>query len=182
MYEYRVGTLYNKNRTRWPQAVEYNYRANTHELRMFLAHLAKPEIEQIASGPCRFALAVEGDVIFLLSDFGKPSPWSDSPYTIHMVPAHEQTEPPELRASERALLTIVLVSAEDGIIRALRTLSLGHDFSNALHTAIREQMGKPFDQARYDRQLANAYQRYPTTQVLLKRVKVTCIIQSGNEN
>lgn len=182
MYKYKVGTLYNANRTRWPQGIEYNYRANTHELRMFLASLKPQEVERIRSGPYKFALVEEGDVIFLCSDFGSPFPWSDSPYSIHMVPKDERTIPQELQPGERALLYIVLVSAETGIIRALRIISLGHFFSVALHEAIREQAERPFNQACYDRQLAEVYRKYATTQALLKRATISCIIERGNEN
>ena len=187
MQEYRVGTLYNKNRKQWPQAIEYNYRgvaarnAGAHELRMFLGQLKKSEVEQIRSGSCRFSLVVEGDIIFLCSDFGTPSPWSDSPYTIHMVSEHERVIPPELAPGEMALLTIILVHAETGIIAALRQISLGHDFSVTLHNAIRGQAERPFNQARYDRQLAEVYRKYPTTQALLLRAQATCIIEESSQ-
>jgi hypothetical protein len=197
MFEYRVGTLYNQNKTHWNQHIEYSYRANTHELRMLLAGLSKQEIETIRSGPCRFALVEEEDVLFLCSDFGlnpysihfqrryhrhrtkQPSHWSDSPYSIHMVPKDERTEPPKLAPGEQALLHIVLVSTEDGIIRTLRIISLKYDFSVALHKAIRVQAQEPFNQARYDRQLDQNYQRYPTTQELLKQATAHCLIGSS---
>jgi hypothetical protein len=41
MFEYRVGTLYNQNKTHWNQFIEYSYHANIHELRMFLTGLGK---------------------------------------------------------------------------------------------------------------------------------------------
>jgi hypothetical protein len=139
MFEYRVGTLYNQNKTHWNQCIEYSYHANIHELRMFLTGLSKQEIETIRSGPCYFVLVEEEDVLFLCSEFGlspytiqrryhrhrtrKPSRWSESPYSIHMVPKDERTEPPKLAPGEQALLHIVLVSTEDGIIRTLRIIS-----------------------------------------------------------
>jgi hypothetical protein len=48
-----------------------------------------------------------------------------------------------------------------------------------LHKAIRAQAQKPFNQARYDRQLEQIYQRYPTTQELLKRAISRCLIGSS---
>lgn len=195
MLEYRVGTLYNQNKIHWNQHIEYSYRANTHELRMFLSRLSEQEIEKIRSGPCKFVFVKEEDVLFFCSDFGlkslshsqrrfhghrtrHPSDWSDSPYSIHMIPKDERTEPPKLAPGEQALLHIVLVSAEDGIIRAFRKIRLKHDFSVALHKAIRAQARKPFNQASYDKQLEQNYQNYPTTFELLRRATKGCFIGS----
>lgn len=76
-----------------------------------------------------------------------------------------------------ALLTTILVSAEDGIIRALREVSLGHNFSQALFDAIRTQAEQPFDASRHDQAIAAVYQRYPSTQALLKQAIATCIVE-----
>jgi hypothetical protein len=81
-----------------------------------------------------------------------------------------------------ALLSIALVSSEDGIIRALRQISLGHDFSVALHKAIREQEGKPFDRDTHNKRIAEVYRKYPTTQALLKRAYASCFVEASHNN
>lgn len=182
MQEYRVGKIYHPGKTHWQDGTDFNYRSNTLELRMFFSKLTHSDIRAIRNGSCTFALAVTGNVIWFLFEFGKASPWSDNSYSIHLVAENERTIPPVLKSGEMALLTIILVSAEDGIIRALRQISLGHDFSKTLFDAIREQSSRPFNRAEHDRQIAETYRRYPTTQALLMLAQATCIVDVIQDN
>lgn len=171
MNTYQVGQPYIVGRTRWPEAVEYNYRQGAHELRMFMRHITAKERSDIRRGPAEFAVVVHEPIIFMLYRFGAgahPSiPWSDAPYSIHMVPADQRTTPPDLAASAGVLLQIVLVNAETGLIEALRVVSLSPHLSRHLHAAIQTQAARPFDPDTYDAALAAAYQRYPTSDALL---------------
>jgi len=179
MFEYRVNTIYHPGKTFWQPGTDFNFRSGVLELRMFLSKLTPSDIREIRNGACMFHLAITGDVIWFLFEFGKACPLSDNSYSIHLVSEQERTIPPELQPNERALLTIILVSSEDGIIRALRQISLGHDFSKALYDAIRKQAARPFDQTQHDRQIAETYRRYPTSQALRKQSIATCIVASG---
>lgn len=182
MPEYRVGTIYHPGKTRWQDGTDFNFRSGVLELRMFFSHLSGSDIRAIKNGPCTFALAVIEDIIYFLFEFGRACPWSDNSYSIHLVSENERTVPPELKPGEMATLTIILVSSEDGIIRAMRQISLGHDFSKALYDAIREQATQPFDRAEHDARIARVYRQYPTTQALLRQAKVSCIIEAKNQN
>lgn len=179
MQRYEVGKIYHPGKTRWQEGTDFNYRSNTLELRMFFSKLTHSDIRAIRNGPCSFALTVIDGVIFFLFEFGKACPLSDNNYSWWMVSEKERTLPPELGPGEMALLSIILVSAEDGIIRALRQISLGHDFSVKLFDAIRDQSRQPFDQARHDQVIASVYRRYPTSQALLKQAIATCVVE-GN--
>lgn len=168
---YEVGKLYNPNRTSWPEVTQYNYIQGEHHLQLFLRQPDQSEIQAIKAGAAEFALVVEQGIIFLLYQFS-PMPWSDAPYTWHMVPAEQRTLPADVPAGQGALLTTMLIDAGTGIIQAIRAIGLGTDFSNTLHAAIREQAARPFDQARYDDQLNRTYARYATTELLLSRAQV----------
>jgi len=56
------------------------------------------------------------------------------------VPKDEQVPPGPVGPDKRQLLTVVGVSADDGIVWVLRAVSLPHDVSVALHAAIADQM------------------------------------------
>src|SRR5947209_19360720 len=118
MYKYEVGKLYSPNRTSWPEGVEYNWRQNTHELKLYYRPPKASEIAAVKQGAAEFALSVVGDILFLVFRFG-PQPWSDAPYTWWMVPADQRTPPPELAGEERVLLNVLLIDAGTGIIRAV---------------------------------------------------------------
>jgi hypothetical protein len=165
-YVYREGELYSQNRTVWPEAGEYNFHQNTHELRIFGSQLKKKDKEDIQRGPAQFGLLVEGDIIFLLYQFGTSWPLSDAPYTIHMVKNDMRTMPPDpssLTDNQGIGLNILLVNAQTGIIEAIRFIGMDHDFSVALLKAIHLQAERPFSQRDFDRQLMEAYKKYPTT-------------------
>lgn len=176
---YEVGKIYHPGKTRWTDGTDFNYRAGALELRMFFSRLTGGDIRAIKSGACSFHLAVIDGVIFFLFQFGRACPLSDNSYSIHLVPEDERTIPPELHADEMALLTIILVSSEDGIIRALRQISLGHDFSKALYDAIREQAARPFSRSEHDAVIARVYRQYPTPQALLTQSRATCIMEGS---
>jgi hypothetical protein len=61
---YQAGQLYQKHRTRWPHASEYNYRSGKHELLLFIPDVTEREIEDVRHGPADFGLLVDGDIIF----------------------------------------------------------------------------------------------------------------------
>ena len=179
MHLYRVGEPYIVGRSAWPEAVEYNYRSGEHELRMFLRAPTPREIEAVRTGDCAFALAAEGPVIFLLYRFGDSISWSDAPSCWHLVPETERALPESEGPETRALLHVILVDADSGIIRALRVVSFSPTFTRALHVAIRQQATSPWPgRAAYDAALAEIYRQYPTTAHLLAR---TLAVSRGGE-
>ena len=177
-----VGELYYPGKTRWQEGTDFNWRSNTLELRMFFSKLTPSDIEAMKHGACTFYLVVVKGVIFLLFEFGRACPLSDSSYSWWLISEEERTLPPELTGNEQAVLTIILVSAEDGIIRALRQIALGHDFSKALYDAIRAQTQQEFSAKKHDEIIAETYRKYPTSHHLLRIAQATCIVESHIHN
>ena len=179
IHQYRVGRPYIEGRRNWPEVAEYNFRQGAHELRMFLRNLKPWEVEAIRSGPCEFALTVEGDVLFLLYRFGEPPreavPWSDAPYSWHLVPADQRTLPePAGMPEPHDTMQIILVDALTGIVRALRMVSFSPAFTVALRSAIRDQASRPWPgDAAYDRQLRAIYDRYDSRALVARAVART---------
>ena len=173
MHRIHVGQPLVEGQTRWPEAGEFNLYDNGLELRLFFRRLSKAEVRGVEQGECRFALVAEGDVLFFLYRFAD-LPWSDAPYSWHMVPPDRRVLPAMQDTGEtRGLLHIILTDAETGIVQVLRTVTLSVDFTRALLGAIRVQASTPWcDQAAYDRQLAAAYERFPTTEAMLAAATV----------
>ncbi|MBI3654031.1 MAG: hypothetical protein HY231_23620 [Acidobacteria bacterium] len=171
MYKYEVGKLYHPARTQWPEVTQYNFRAGQHELVLFLNNPTPREREALRRLPCEFGLRVEQDVIFLLYRFGGDVPWSDAPYSIHLVPESERQIPaPELSAETRTLLQVVLVDARTGLIVAMRAVTLSPEFTAALQHAIYEQHERPWIGASaYDAQIQQAYEKYPTSEAMTRQ-------------
>jgi hypothetical protein len=173
MHVYRVGSPYHPDRRLWPEGPQYGFHAGSHELLLFFDRPTEREVGSVGSGSARFALAVHGPVIFLLFRFEPAMPWSDAPYSIHLVPEEERQAPEPVATPEpHALLQVTLVDARTGIIRALRALTFGPALTTALHLAIRDQLAAPWNRAAYDRAVDLAYRRYPTTERLLETALV----------
>jgi hypothetical protein len=154
---------------------EYNFRAGQHELLLCFKDLTGPEIRAVREGQPEFGLVVLDDVIFFLYRFGGFIHWSDAPYSWHLVPAEERELPKQLETPEtRALLLIVLVDADSNIVRALRAVRLPPKFTAALHAAIRAQAGRAWTAEAYNAHVRQAYDRWPTTEEMLRRAVARC--------
>lgn len=151
-----VGEPYHPSRRQWPEGATYNFRAGAHELVLFFDRPTDRETGAIRRDRMDLAVTAEGDVIILSWRFGT-APWSDAPYSWHLLPEAERVEPatPE---GNGALLSVVLVDASTGLVRAFRAVSMSAEFAAALEGSIREQILRPWPgREAYDRELARIY-------------------------
>ena len=170
-----VGQPYDPRRRSWPEAADYNFRAGGHELRIFLAGPTPEEIEAIRSGPVEFGMFAEPEGLLLATRFGRTVSF-DTPYQWHRALPSERVPPPPLEETSpeaRAPLTIVLVDASTGIVLALRTVTFSPEFTRALHRAIGDQVGAPYDRASHDRWADETTRRH-STDPLWERCTTRC--------
>ena len=166
-----VGQLYHPARTTWPETAQYQYRSGQHELVVFMREPTAAEVRDYRKGRARFSLVVQQPVILMLYRLGA-EPWSDAPYSWHLVPEPERDLPSaDLESGKRSALQVVLVEAATGIVRALRLVSWSPPFTRTLHAAIREQAAAPWDAQLYDTVLAQLMRRESAG---LARVGVGC--------
>lgn len=177
MYAIEVGKLYNPNRKVWPETTQYNFRDGGHELVLFYRRPTASEIQAVRTGKAEFALAVYESVLFFLSNFGGADHWDDAPFSIHLVPEAQRTIPPPPATPEtRALLSVILVDAASGLVRAMRQLTLSPDFTAKLVGLIHAQAALPFPgQTRYDQQVAAYYRRYNSNQMATLAAVARCV-------
>jgi hypothetical protein len=175
MRTFAVGELYNPSKRRWLEGVQYSFREHQHELLLFLKSPTRREIDAVRRETTEFSLTIEPPLIVLCYRFGDGIPWSDAPFTYHLVPANQRTLPDEANeVSEfRALLLVFLVDADTGIILAMRQITFSAEFTARLHLAIREQARMTWDEAEYNRLLANLYRRC-STDALVETAAARC--------
>lgn len=162
-----IGQLYQPGRTEYPEGCEYNFFDAGHQLRLFFSNPNKQEIHAVRKGKASFGLLVSENIIFLIFQL-KPLRWSDAPYSWWMVPEDRRAEPQEISEGEGALLQIILINANTGIVEAIRAIGLDTDFSRVLHAQIRHQMQKPLAPQEYSNQVDRAYAKYPTSLAMLQ--------------
>jgi hypothetical protein len=178
MHEIAVGKPYNPNRLQWPEGASYQCRGGQHELVLFFSGITQAERQAVKKGRPEFALLVRQPVIWLMYRFGTGIPWSDSPFTIHLVANPAERRVPEAAEGKRALLTTIVVDAGTGIVRAIRACSLSPELTALLHAAIEEQAAAPFDRSAYDAAVNDAFRRYSTTEAM---VKDAVIVETGGK-
>jgi hypothetical protein len=162
----QVGKPYPGGRGSWPEGADYNFRSGGHELRIFLDGATQREVAAIQSEPVDFGLLVEPAGLMLVTRFG-PLTFDCSYHWRRMGVTGNRTLPPpseETRPSLRALLTIILLEASNGIVLVLRTVTFSPEFTRAIHQAIHDQAGTPYDRAGHQR-WADSMVRYTTDQL-----------------
>jgi hypothetical protein len=157
-----IGQPYIADRDSWPDgAIEYNYAGGGHELRMFWSAPTDAEVKAVRRGRMDLGLLVEPPVITLVWKIEGATDWSDCPYTIHRVePGRRQLPPIDASPQDRALLTVLLVDSDTGILRAIRALTLPPLATAQLHAAIRAQAAAPFDPEVYETEVLNMRIKY----------------------
>jgi len=180
MHTYIVGQLYDPSRKSWPEGADYNFRAGGHELRIFLGRATPREIAAVGTGRVDFGLMAELPEMFVVSRFRGPDGRVvcsfDCSYSWHRVSPDERTDPPvweDTSPQLRALTSIILVEATNGVILALRTCSYSPEFTRSFHRAIHDQAALPYDQAEHERAVADIVRRLNTDQIW-ERCAIRC--------
>jgi hypothetical protein len=152
-----VGQLYHPNRTIWPEGGEYNFDGAGHTLLLTWCHLDDKIIQAVRSGEVELALygrrehPEEYPLVLLLYRIAGACDWSDAPYAWNFVPPERRTLPPAAATpSTRALLQVLLVDADTGILRAIRAVTMSPALTTLLHAAIQEQATGSWDLDAYD--------------------------------
>ena len=150
-----VGQQYEPGVVDWPEGCTYNYDIGGHWLHYLYRNPTPVEVASIMRGPAQFAIFIQEPVIFLMHQFGD-MPWSDAPYSWHLVP-EKSRQLPELDPNLHALLKVVMLDSETGVVTALRALTFSSEFTWRLHQAIRAQTILKWDAELHDRTITSVY-------------------------
>lgn len=182
--QYKVGTLYNPDRTVWEQRADFNYRkvedgtSGMLELRLFYERLSKDEIQVVSKGECTFGYAyLYSGVIFFLYKFGDSSIFGDCSFSSHLVSEEDRAELPLPGDETFGKLFIILVEATTGIIKALRLIQLSDDFSSYFYDTIGAEREREFSREQYDRDIQKVYSKYPDVYSLFRTVSHVCVVE-----
>ena len=94
----------------------YNYRMPTEK-----------ELAAVKTGKsAEFRFLIENDAFFFLSKFGS-LPWNDSPF--NPLLCRETGYQPPVDPAEGYLMTFAMIDAATNIVKYVRAIGLGHDFS-----------------------------------------------------
>jgi hypothetical protein len=167
LHRLEVGKPYDPTLRSWSEGADYNFRSGGHELRLFLAVATREEVKAVRSGPVEFGFFAGPMGLFLITRFGAQLSF-DCSYHWQCVSQDERTLPPpseETSPELRALMTIILIEATTGIVLALRGITFSPEFTRAIHRAIGDQVGAPYDRAAHERWADGMTRRHSTDQL-----------------
>lgn len=172
MRSFEVGKLLEEGITRYNEGVKFDFQQSGPVLLLFFNRPTEKEVESIKKGKLEIGFYVKDEVIFMLFKF-QSLEWMDAPYSVHLSNpfTFDDIEP-----GQGFGLTIFLVDASTGILRALRYSGLSTDFSFKLQDAILNQKNLPFDAVVYNQKFMSIYNNYSTSD-LVQRADVFCRIR-----
>jgi hypothetical protein len=152
-----VGGPYHPNRTTWKETPVLRLGIEGVELALFFDRPTPAEITAVTHGLDQWGWIDEGGPVGVMCFRFGQGPWADTPYNPHredpaLTPGVAATAP-----GQHLLITVVLVDASTGIVRALRQVTWPHAFAEAVGASVRRMLAAPADQPAADRALAELY-------------------------
>jgi len=162
----QVGDVYSPDHARYDEGARYAYTGGAHELVLFWNSPTPAEVEGFRVQPMEVALFTHGPAAFLLYKIKDVCEWSDVAFNIHLIP-EAQRELPDETPGDRARFRMILVDADDGVIRAKRIVSLDKVMTQAIKHTMQEQAVAAFNRFIYDAAVQDVYGRYADSDALL---------------
>jgi hypothetical protein len=168
MRRFEVGQLFIPGVTHYQEGGRFNFSSSGATLLLTWTTPRSKEVQEIKSGVFSAGLTVVGNILFFLCKFGN-SQWMDFPFSPHLMSDKEiEIQHPE--ENQGYGLTIFLVDAATGILKAGRFIGLPHDFSITFEDYFRKLQSASFDLTEYDSLVKGVYNTYSTEQLLEKSI------------
>lgn len=164
----REGQPYSGNGGALPEGTYYAWCGDRHELAVVQSSPREDARATVAGGDVELAFVHETPVLVILARVAGGDGWREAPFCWHLLPRSERRLPRPLRDGESAVVDLVLVRAEDGIVDAVGWMTLDPAFSWVLQRAIREEAGRPWDPLRFHHTFEALRARYPSPELLLE--------------
>ncbi|MCX4099136.1 hypothetical protein [Nocardia sp. alder85J] len=169
-----VGQLYDPHRRHWaPVPIVRITHAGIH-LALMIASPTDAEVEAVRSGVPRFAWIDAENVALLAWSFDPGIPWNDAPYSPHLEQAGDV---PGIGTSARhpAVVTVVLVDADTGLVRAVRHTTWPCEFTAVVAESVTRMAAAAPDMNAMDSAMAELYIAYPdTAELVAMKANATC--------
>ena len=129
--------------------------------------VTKKDIAKFLNGSLSFGLFFEQNILFFLFKIEEFLDWSDLAFTIHLA----SDEKIDDNASYLPF-NLVLVDAENGIIKGLRMVTVSPAFRFVLARITQQQAKEPFDTIDYYKKFGALYEIFPSAASMLKKAAI----------
>lgn len=144
--------------------VSYSFLEGHHQLRVWLSHPTKEQVEALLKIPFEIAMVVQKEFLILLCRFGN-APWMMASFQWHHVPVEKRVRP-DLWTPAR--LEILFLDGETDQGLATRIVVCGPEFTSSLCGAILIQASTRWHgEAAYEDALHRFLQKHPCATALV---------------
>ena len=141
----------------------------------FWAGACHHETLAVMRAPFELALAEEEGVPFVLYRAGG-HPWSDVDYSYHRGEASGRAD----LADDGALaVTLVVVEASSGVVKAVRKEACDAELAEALRAMAARDAGRRYDESERGEAVGRAHRRFPTPEALLASASIRRSFEPG---
>lgn len=176
----KVGMPFITGVTALTEHTTYNYTPGGHTLTLCVSNPTREEIETLQKQGAVFGLFLKENTVFILAKFGG-LPWQASYYNWWINAPVMRPDPwLDLHGLSGGIsVNVCLVNATNGILEALRTVTLSHEFSQAFLEAVCAQTKPPFDPWRHAQVAAEVMEGFADGANMMKDVFCVCTAPSG---
>lgn len=158
MRKLEIGQLLEEGKTKYQEGVVFDFQHGSPLLYLFFNRPTIKEIEAVKSGKFEVGFYVKDEVIFILAKF-EGMPWMDAPYSVHLSRPFVLQD---IHERQGFGLTILLVDASTGILKAIRYSGLSTEFSRKFRDAIERQNTLTWEEKTYQQKINIVYGNYST--------------------
>ena len=175
MRRLKVGEPFHPGVTGFEEGIHYNYTPFGHTLTLSLREPFTAELEAVREGNAAFALIGADVADFVVARFGD-RPWKVAAYNWWINPPAMRPDP----ASDLATLNgglsmnLCLVNASNGLVQAIRTVHLSHEFGFLLLNRIDLQTRQAFNPWQYLEVVRETTATYQDGQCLVAEALCVC--------
>lgn len=158
----------------------YNYTPGGHTLTLCVGNPTSNEICAVQKQEAVFGLLLRERTLFILAKFGR-LPWTASYYNWWINAPVMRPDPwLDLQGINSGIsVSVCLVNASNGILAALRAVTLSHEFSRALLESVVAQTKPPFDPWRHAEVVDEVFEGFATGVNMMKDLFCMCTAVSG---
>ncbi len=158
----------------------FNFDQNGCELIVILESPTHEEISDFKAGKqAVFGLYKKGSTLFLLFKLGNQH-WCDAPFHMHIQGEFKGQIPEDYFLGSLLSLSVILVDSRGNrnIVKGIRFLTFGREFSRRLVEAAQWQIDNPIFRYAYENEVLRTYSLYPSAEDM---VRDALIIEEGGK-
>ncbi len=176
----KVGMPFIPGLTTLTEHTTYDYTSGGHTLTICVGNPTCGEIHAVQNEKAAFALFAREHALFVLAKFGSLS-WQASYYNWWINAPVMRPDPWHDLAGLKGgiAVSVCLINASNGILEALRSVTLSHEFSRAFLEKVSDQTRPPFDPWRHAEIVDEVLEGFATGVNMMKGVFCMCSAESG---